>query len=52
MVAKIKINVKYPCGYEIKFEFQKGIFDYAEFDFDEEKWKICPLHGKECSNKY
>jgi len=49
-MARLKYNVKFPCGYEISMECQASMFDNASAEFDEDKFKECPLHGKKCKN--
>jgi len=39
----MKVEIKFPCGYEIKVETI-----IQDFYFDETR---CPLHGKRCSHK-
>ena len=47
-MAKLKYEVNFPCGYSLKMDFQASFFDNAFSEFDEEKFKECPLHGKKC----
>lgn len=50
-MSKLKYNVKFPCGYEISMEITVSLFGSANGEFDEEKFKVCPLHGKNCPPK-
>jgi len=44
-MVKVKLECKFPCGYEIKFEASGfGLRDINGLpDLDK-----CPIHGKEC----
>ncbi len=50
-MSKLKYNVKFPCGYEISMELKSSFYGYASGEFDEDKFKVCPLHGKNCPPK-
>lgn len=52
-MSKLKYNVKFPCGYEISMEVttSPSLVGSASGEFDEEKFKVCPLHGKNCPPK-
>lgn len=45
----IKINISYPCGYEVKYHlsFFSGWFGDSDFKHDDSKG--CPIHGKDCA---
>jgi len=45
-MARGKIYIKFPCGYEYLIE-GRG-FD-LEIDNDGKGFPVCPLHGKNCS---
>ena len=47
-MSNLKYNVKFPCGYEIAMEITASFFGSASGEFDEDKFKECPLHGKKC----
>ena len=46
---KIKMKVKYPCGYEFEINNETGIFDTLNFDSADIEFKVCPIHGKKCN---
>jgi len=48
---KLKYNVKFPCGYEISMEITVSLLSSGSGEFDEKKFKVCPLHGKNCPPK-
>jgi len=50
-MSKLKYNVKFPCGYEISMEITTSLLGSASGEFDEEEFKVCPLHGKNCPPK-
>ncbi len=44
-MAKAKIDVKFPCGYEMKIDVDGGWFSDPIIEGLGDK---CPLHGKDC----
>jgi hypothetical protein len=48
-MAKAKLNVEFPCGYKLNTEVDVGMF--GAFTIDDDGYKECPLHGKNCPPK-
>jgi len=41
----MKLNIKYPCGYELNAAYSKYGFNW---DGNLEAFMTCPMHGKKC----
>lgn len=44
-MGTIEIEIKYPCGHELKVKYKRL---FQGWDGDLEAFKECPMHGKKC----
>ena len=50
-MSEHRLKVEFPCGYKLTIEAKIGAFGRGYSELDEDKFKVCPLHGKKCPPK-